>query len=186
MVWQTRCVQKCPPEKLILVPWADDLSRAARAAASPADSAPTKEDKTAGAEKDRKRPKALHPYLPWRVVCKVGYGSANGGKDDEVFQVQSPLTSKQDGGQSPAPFWGVLASKDAKKVNMEVRRCTLTMPRLTTSVDDVRPEKKKKAMVVNIAFSIFVNTKPLQEGDVLVADADEIRAAGAAGAASTT
>ena len=166
MVWQTRCVKKCPPEKLILVPWADELSRAARAAASPDDSAPTKDndsaaspptlptrslaaagaakDKTAGAEKDRKRPKALHPYLPWRVTCEVGYdGSANGEKDNEVFQVQSPLTSKQDGGLSPAPFWGVLASKDAEKVNMEVRRCTLTMPRMTMSVDDIHPQKKK-------------------------------------------
>ena len=182
MVWQTRCVKKCAPEKLILVPWADDLSRAARAAASPDNSAAAADaakDKTAGAEKDRKRPKALHPYLPWRVMCVVDYGSVNGNQDKDVFQVQSPLASKQYGGLSPAPFWCVLASKDAEKVNMEKRQCILTLPKPTVSVDDIRLAKKKKAQVATITFPVFVNKKPLHDGDVLVADADGIREAGA-------
>ena len=138
------------------MPWADDVSMTNK----------------------EKRPKALHPYLPWRVACEVGYGCGSEQSDVVVVHMHSPLASKVAGGESPAAFWGVLASKEAKRINMELRQCTIAVPRLTASIEKMPAKKKRKAMSVQVKFWTFVNSKVLEEGDVLVADADQLEAAG--------
>ena len=167
IVWQARVLQNIPPQRLILVPWSEDLHEVTEA--KQADKA--------------KRPKSLHPYLPAMAMCEVKYGGATGDKGDKggkadqgdnvQFVMRSPLASKL-GGLSPSPFWSVLASTKKDKINMGIFECALTMPRLTASVVGVAPDKKKKPMPVTIAFPVLVNKEPLEKDTVLVMNAADI------------
>ena len=164
LVWQARVLQKIAPQRLILVPWAEDLHQVTEA---------RRPDKA-------KRPKSLHPYLPAMAMLDVKYGAAKGDKGDNgdegdnvQFVMRSPLASKL-GGLSPSPFWSVLASTKKDSINMEIAECALTLPRLTASVVGVAPDKKRKAMTVTIAFPVLVNKEPLEKGAVLVMNACDV------------
>ena len=123
-----------------------------------------------------KRPRTLHPHLPWVCPCLAGAFDLG---DTATFLAKSPLASASVPASVASPFWAVLEAQKPEHANMEV--CTLSMTSSSTSFELDAPSgkaaakgraKKPKPTPLTFVVPAFVNTRSVARGEVLVYKGD--------------
>jgi len=119
-----------------------------------------------------KRPRTLHPHLPFVVVCEAG---AQDIDDTARFLVKSPLASASPvPKESVSPFWAVLQEQREGDANMEVTRAAMKSASTGFSLggEDDEPRKRGPKAVkptpLVMEVPAFRNTKVVTRGEVLV------------------
>ena len=150
IVYQARALKAFSPGQLVLVPFASAEPTALADAAK------------------WKRPRTLHPHLPFMVALEAGAPDIG---DKSRFMVKSPLASSSGvPASAPPPFWAVLQAQEEAHANMEVS----TMKIVYSGVDIAlagAPKQAKKASKppsLQVDVPVLTNAKALQRGEVLV------------------
>ena len=116
-----------------------------------------------------KRPKTLHPHLPFAVECLAG---ALEVEDTSRFFLKSPLASAAIPDKIASPFWAVLQAQNEAHANMVVSVCTFTVPSFSFSVEgEPKPRagaKRPRPMPLTVQVPALTNSKPLVREEVLV------------------
>ena len=153
LVYQARALKAFPAGNLVLAPFVStelvDFSDGAKL----------------------KRPKTLHPHLPFAVECQAGAFELD---DTASFFLKSPLASGAAIPQKLAcPFWAVLQAQAASDANMKVVPLRTAWPSTTFALGG--PEaptkgrgKRAKPTPLTVAVPALVNTKAVARGEVLV------------------
>ena len=156
VVYQVRALKAFAPGELVMVPY------------TPAEPAPFED----GAK--WKRPRTLHPHLPFVIAFEAGAPSID---DSARFLLKSPLaTASTIPSVAPAPFWAVLLAQQEGHANLEVTTTHVTCAAPEIVVDGAAPEPKKgrgkkavKPAPLVVRIPALTNTTSLQRGEVLVA-----------------
>ena len=123
-----------------------------------------------------KRPRTLHPHLPWVCPCVAGACALG---DTAAFWAKSPLASASVPASVASPFWAVLEAQEPEHANMEV--CTLSLTSSGTTFELDAPSakaaakgraKKPKPTPLTFVVPAFVNTRSVARGEVLVYNGD--------------
>ena len=120
-----------------------------------------------------RRPKTLHPHLPFMATF---LGGAPSLEDGARFGVKSPLASAASPPSvAPAPFWAALAAQAETDANLQVTTCSVAFSPDLGSCDvpaKGRGRGKKRAAnaapVLQVDIPVLTNFKPLERGEVLV------------------
>ena len=126
-----------------------------------------------------KRPRGLHPHLPWLCPCRAGAFEMG---DVATFLAKSPLASNAVPASVASPFWAVLQAQEADHANMAVSALNMTLPSTSfvleapsgSAAKATAKGKAKKAKATPLSFvaPVFVNTRDVARGEVLVFDGD--------------
>ena len=130
-----------------------------------------------------KRPRALHPHLPWLCAVKAGAPEL---EDTATFLVRSSL-----GAAVPAtvasPFWAVPQAQKPEDANMSVTTVRMVVPSTTFAVDTPAwaspaakaavkanrvAAKRQKGLSLAVVAPALINTCSVDRGDVLVYSGD--------------
>ena len=128
-----------------------------------------------------KAPKSLHPMLPFTATCSAGAPEL---KDEAQFLIKSPLAGKLPAQPEPVPpYWAVLCVKAAAKPQ---EASEANMAQVMLKIEHPMPEfelrgravpkpkakgraaKKARTTMLSFKVAVFVNTKDVQRGEVLV------------------
>lgn len=117
-----------------------------------------------------KRPKSLHPHLPFLVPCTAGAFDLD---DTARFLIKSPLAlCRTLPEQALAPFWAALEAQEAQHAHMRRSTFRMTVGATTFAHEQEMPSKRRKkpdtAPPLAVAVPVLVNTKVIQRGDPLV------------------
>ena len=152
VVFQARALKKFEAKKLVLAPYVStglvDFADGAKL----------------------KRPKAMHPHLPFAVECLAGSLDLN---DTARFFLKSPLSAPGVPATVASAFWAVLKAQEDEHANMEVRVFTVTAENTTFEVQgEPKARKKPKATPLVVQVPVLINTKAIERGEVLVFTGD--------------
>ena len=115
-----------------------------------------------------KRPKTLHPHLPFLVACQAGVVDAD---DYGRFLVKSPLASASIPKVAPSPFWGVLESQSPEDTNMKVSTFRMVLQTPDFMMDGkamkARGKQAVKPKAVYVDVPALVNIIQVERGTVL-------------------
>lgn len=117
-----------------------------------------------------KRPKSLHPHLPFLVTCTAGAFDLD---DTTHFLIKSPLASCRTlPEQAPAPFWAALEAQASTHPNVRATTFRMTVGGATFALEQEPPAKRGRksdtAPSLSVAVPVLVNMKAIQHGSVLV------------------
>ena len=150
IVFQARALQAMPQGSLVLIPYVSaellDFAEGSKL----------------------KRPRALHPHLPFSVPCQAGVPDMG---DVARFLAKSPLASGPAiPASAPAPFWAVLEAQAEEDANMESTTFELATSLPTFVLNDGAKKRGKKdhPAAMKVIVPAMANIKPLQRCEVLV------------------
>ena len=161
LVYQARALRDFAEGTLILIPFTTELIPFA-------------------AGERLKRPKSLHPHLPFAVSCKAGCLEIG---DVSRFLLRSPLASASGlPTVAPAAFWAALATDRPEDANMKVVTYNMAVEETTFTLDgesaDGPAAKRRRTKGTpkspNVAALVpaLVNKKVVKRGTVLVHNGD--------------
>ena len=116
-----------------------------------------------------RRPKAMHPHLPFVVACDAGAVEL---ADTARFFMKSPLAAGPPE-QVAAPLWAVPQAPEGNEddANMKVSALSLTLPETQFSIDGASARakgKKPKPTPLTVTLPVFVSTKDVLRGTAFV------------------
>ena len=128
-----------------------------------------------------RRPKTLHPHLPFVAGLRAGAPSVD---DTTRFMLKSPLASATLPVVAPAPFWATLAAQKDADANMKSSTMNIEFAPTEITIAGEKAlakgrgkgKKKGKAPPLRVDIPVLVNRKDIQRGEVLVfqGSADEV------------
>ena len=124
-----------------------------------------------------KRPRTLHPHLPFAVVCS---GAAPTYEEYHHFLAKSPLASASSvPASAPAPFWAALQAQSPEHANLKIVNVVMTIPSTAVHLEQevaaakkAKKAKAEKAMPLEVRVPALVNTRPIERGEVLIFDGE--------------
>ena len=103
-----------------------------------------------------KRPKSLHPHLPFLVTCRAG---AFDLEDTARFLIKSPLASCPSLlERAPAPFWAALQAQSDQHGNVGAKTFRMTLEGTSFAFDGEREAKRRKKADAAPALAVAVPT----------------------------
>ncbi len=117
-----------------------------------------------------KRPKTLHPHLPFAVEVSAG---AEKMGDIARFFVKSPLAGPAVPDAVASAFWAALQAQTEGRANMQVATFSMGDPGATFEMTGVRRQKGGKGKrlrptPLTVRVPVLTNSVPVQRGEVLV------------------
>ena len=114
-----------------------------------------------------KRPKTMHPHLPFAVEILAGAPEV---QDTARYFLKSPLAVPAIPQALASAFWAVLKAQEEAHANMEVTVLTMTAKDLAFELEGEKPDRRKRAKPTPLVLQVpvLINHKKIERSEVLV------------------